>query len=114
MTYAALEEHFRRLSRLEHLEAMGQWDEAAMMPEGGGAARSAALATLRGVIHAEATSPRVAELLAKAESDAARLEPWQSANLREIKRIFARDTALPSALVEAASLANSKSQQAWQ
>ena len=52
MTYQALEEHHRRLSRLAHLEAIAAWDEASMMPPGGGVARGAALATLRGLLHA--------------------------------------------------------------
>ena len=113
MTYAALEEHFRRLSRLEHLDAIASWDEAAMMPPGGGVARGAALATLKGMIHAEASAPRVGELIAAAESDVGKLDGWQRANLREMKRGFIRATAVPSALVEAASLASSTSEQAW-
>jgi carboxypeptidase Taq len=112
LTYQALEEHFRKLSRLEHLEAIAAWDEAAMMPPGGGAARGDALATLRGIIHAEASSPRIAELVANAETELS-LDEWQRANLREMKRGYVRATALPAALVEAASLAESKSEQAW-
>lgn len=113
MTYSALEEHHRRLSRLAHLEAIAAWDEASMMPPGGGAARGAALATLRGLLHAESSSPRVGELIAKAQSQIAELDPWQRANLREIERGYVRATAVPTELVEAASLAESKSEQAW-
>jgi carboxypeptidase Taq len=113
VTYLALEEHCRRLSRLDHLEAIASWDEAAMMPSGGGDARGAALATLRGLIHTEASSPRVGELIERAEQELAQLGPWQRANLREIKRGYVRATAIPSELVEASSLAESKSEQAW-
>ena len=49
MSYLALEQHFRRLAQLEHLEAIVAWDEATMMPEGGGEARGEAIATLRGL-----------------------------------------------------------------
>jgi carboxypeptidase Taq len=113
MSYSALEEHFRRLSRFEHLEAIASWDEAAIMPRGGGEARAAALATLKSLIHSEASAPRVAEWIASAEAGASQLGAWQRANLREIKQGYVRATAIPTALVEASSLANSKSEQAW-
>jgi carboxypeptidase Taq len=113
LTYQALEEHFRKLSRLEHLEAIAAWDEATMMSPGGGAARGEALAMLRGMMHAESSSPRIGELLAKADAERSTLDDWQSANLREMKRGYVRATALPSALVEAASLAESKCEQTW-
>jgi carboxypeptidase Taq len=113
VSYQELEEHFRRVSRLEHLEAMASWDEAAMMPAGGGSARAAALATLRGMIHAETASPKLADLFARAEHEQAELGPWQRANLREMSRGYVRAMAVPPALVEAASLAQSKSEQAW-
>src|SRR5689334_17464775 len=113
MSYAALEGHQRRLSHLEHLEAIAAWDEATMMSEGGGDARGAALATLRGLIHEESLKPELADWLADAERQAEKLDDWQAANLREIRRAWVRATALPSALVEASSLAESKSEQAW-
>src|SRR5262249_13165718 len=90
MSYTVLEVHFRRLSQLEHVEAIASWDEAAMMPAGGGLARGAALATLKGLIHEEASAPRVGEWIAAAESRSAELGPWQLANLREIRRGYVR------------------------
>ncbi|MEO8181303.1 MAG: carboxypeptidase M32, partial [Deltaproteobacteria bacterium] len=113
MSYPALEAHFRRLSQLRHVQDIASWDEAAMMPPGGGAARGAALATLKGLIHAESAAARVGEWIAEAELDAAELGPWQRANLREMKRGYIRATAVPGALVEAAALANSRCEQAW-
>jgi carboxypeptidase Taq len=113
MSYAALEGHQRRLSHLEHLEAIAAWDEATMMSEGGGDARGEALATLRGIIHDETVKPEVGEWVAGAEARAGELDEWQLANLREIKRAWVRATALPSALVEATSRVESKSEQAW-
>src|SRR5690606_10541132 len=41
------------------------------------------------------------------------LEPWQAANLREMKRAWLRETSIPRDLVEAASRAESHSEQAW-
>ena len=55
MSYAALVEYQRRLWQLRHVEAFVAWDEATMMPEGGGAARAEALSALRGLIHQQAS-----------------------------------------------------------
>ncbi len=86
-----------------------------MMPEGGGEARAEALATLRVLIHGQATDPAMADLFgaADAESAGGQLSPWQMANLREMKRGWIRETCLPADLVEAASRAESRSEQAW-
>ncbi len=89
------------------------WDESAMMPSGGGDARADALSTLRGMIHHQATQPSLPELFARATEEAAQLAPWESANLREMRREWFRATALPQALVEAMSRAESRSEQAW-
>ncbi len=113
MSYAALEKHHHRLAQLEHVEAISAWDEAAMMSEGGAGSRGEALATLRGLIHELATDGRIGDWLANAEARAGELDTWQAANLREMKRAFVRATALPQALVEAASRAESRSEQAW-
>ena len=111
--YPALESHHRRIAHLSHAEAMLSWDEATMMPSGGGDARGDALASLRGAIHERSTEARLGELLAKAESDAGALDEWQAANLREMKRLWTRATALPQELVERASRAETRSGQAW-
>lgn len=113
MSYLALEEHQRRISHLRHVEAIAGWDEAAVMPAGGGEARADAMATLRGIIHERSTAPALGELFARAEAEQGGLEPWQRANLRELRREWVRATALPQDLVEASSRADSKSEQAW-
>jgi len=86
-----------------------------MMPPAAGAERAAALATLGVVIHEHLTAPELAEWLAVADAEerAGNLESIQSANLREIRRIVRRANALPSALVEAMSHAQSRCEQAW-
>tara|TARA_R110002124_G_scaffold112933_1_gene267198 strand:+ start:600 stop:971 length:372 start_codon:yes stop_codon:yes gene_type:complete len=109
--YEKLHQHFARLNDLYHVGAVAQWDEAAMMPAGGGDARGQALATLDGVTHQMLTDPRIGEWLAAADSAA--LEPWQAANLREMQRNYRDATCLPESLVERRTLANSRCEQAW-
>ncbi len=113
MSYAALVKHHRTLFHLGHVDAMASWDEATMMPIGGGEARGEALSTLRGIIHQQATHERLAELFAAAAKEAATLSPWQQANLRLMEREWLRATALSQGLVEAMSSAESRSEQAW-
>jgi carboxypeptidase Taq len=113
--YQKLCSHHRRLSHLGHVEAIVSWDEAAMMPEGGGPSRAEAVATLRVLAHELATDPSLGELLARAEEECERgdLGPWERANVRESRRLWVRETCLPAALVEASSRAESRSEQAW-
>ncbi|WP_211829560.1 carboxypeptidase M32 [Kistimonas asteriae] len=106
-----LQEHFRKIHRLSHLAAMGQWDQAAMMPPGGNQARSEALAELAVIIHREKTHPQVGEWLDQADSGA--LDTDSKASLREMRRVWQQATVIPEALVQARSLAGSACEHAW-
>jgi carboxypeptidase Taq len=111
--YAALTKIHRELYRLRHADAILSWDDATMMPASAGRARAEALSTLRGLIHQQATQPHMADLFAGAADESGQLQPWDQANLREMRREWLRATALPQSLVEAASRAESHSEQAW-
>jgi len=58
--YEQLTDHFRKVGDLDHVYSIASWDEAAMMPEGGGAARGHAMATLGVVIHEMQSSEKMA------------------------------------------------------
>jgi carboxypeptidase Taq len=107
MTIGQLEQTFRRVSHLQHVSAILQWDEAVMMASAGGDERSRAMATLGAVVHEHLTAPEVTDWLASAEDASAsgHLDPLQRANLREMKRTVQRGRALPGDLVEASSRA---------
>src|SRR5512143_2242210 len=104
--YRKLEDRFRRIGALRDAEAMLHWDLATMMPKGGAAARGDQLAALKTVRHGLLTDPNVADLLAVAEAESG-LDPWRTANLREMRRAFAHATALTQEQVEALSRATS-------
>ncbi|MGY3885521.1 carboxypeptidase M32 [Aeromonas aquatica] len=111
MSYQKLEQHQQQLHRLSHLSAICGWDQAAMMPEGGNEARAEAMAELGVLIHEKRTAPELGDWIAKAEGES--LDATQRANLAEIKRHWQDASLLPTALVEALSLAGSKCEHAW-
>jgi carboxypeptidase Taq len=109
--YQKLHDHFKKIGDLRHVQAITSWDEAAMMPTGGGTSRGAAMTTLSVVIHELSTNPMIGDLIAEAESSD--LDDWQLANVREIRRVYRDATCIPADLVAARSAATSESEQAW-
>jgi carboxypeptidase Taq len=111
--YEKLESRFRRLGAVEEATAVLHWDAAAVMPPGGGPARSEQLATLRLIAHELLIAPEIGDLLAATESEAGSLGDWPRANLREMRRRWRHATAVPGDLVEALSRACSRSEAVW-
>ena len=91
---------------------MLHWDLAAVMPAGGAGARAEQLAGLKLVCHEIMTDPALPDLLdgAAAQND---LDPWQRANLGEMKRAWLHAAAVPAELVEAYSKACSACEMVW-
>ncbi len=110
--YKKLESIFEKLAYFEHLGAITNWDEAVMMPSGGGTIRAKALAALRNLTHETLTNPEVGELIEKAK-DESLSSPWQKANLGLMERFYRHETCLPASLVNQITLAMMRSQQAW-
>jgi carboxypeptidase Taq len=100
-----------RLHRLSHLGQIVSWDRATMMPPKGNEARAAAEAELDAVIHRARTDSCQAEWLRAAESEP--LDDVERANLREIRRLWRLENALPEALIEARAMAASRCEHAW-
>ena len=109
--YDDLAQRSRRAWRLEHLSALASWDQAANMPPKGSEARAAALAEVGTLLHGLATDPALKLLLGCAEKEP--LDDFQRAVLREMRRDWIANNALPSRLVEARSLASSRCEHAW-
>jgi carboxypeptidase Taq len=107
--YHRLKARFARIGALNEAAGILHWDASAMMPPGGGHARGEQLAALAGVAHELLTAPQVAEDLAAATAEG----EWEGANLALMRRAHARATALPVALVEASSRANSACEKVW-
>ena len=109
--YDELKRIWTQLHHFSHLQSIAGWDQAAMMPPKGNAARANAMAEMEGLLHRLRTDPTLATLLASAEGEA--LDDFARANLHEIRRDWRASNALPQALVEAQSLAAAHCEHAW-
>ncbi len=111
--YARLERRFARIADIQGALAVLSWDREAMMPAGGAEARAEQMATLSELAHDGLIAADTGDLLAAAEAEASGLNPWQSANLREMQREHRRATAVDPALVGAMARATSKAVMVW-
>ncbi|WP_439499427.1 carboxypeptidase M32 [Bosea sp. (in: a-proteobacteria)] len=110
--YAELSAHFGRVAALSNAIGILQWDNDAMMPRGAAGTRAESMALLHVMRHGMVTEPRIGDWLAAAEA-ADGLGDWERANLREIRRVWSVETALPADLVEASSKAVSACEMRW-
>ena len=99
--YAELERRFARLSDVGRAAAILNWDRSTMMPDGASGDRADQLATLGVIAHEMIAAPEMSDLLSRAEEGRASLDAWQAANLREMRRAWVHESALPADLVEA-------------
>ncbi|WP_454785948.1 carboxypeptidase M32 [Legionella sp. WA2024007413] len=97
--YQQLEHHFKKYYDFENLAAIVSWDEASMMPPGGGKARAEALATLSAVQHDWLTDKKVGDLIKHAK-DIEGLSLWQQKNLYWMEKEYLQATCIPVHLVE--------------
>lgn len=109
--YESLEVHFKKIADLEHIAAMMNWDESAMMPSGGGHARSRAMGTLSVLLHDLSVEPDVQSWIAACEP--LELTSWQRANVRLIERGTRRALCLSSDFVREQTEAVMASEQQW-
>src|SRR4029450_10628540 len=111
--YAELERRFARLSAVNRASAILNWDRSTMMPSGASEDRADQLATLGVIAHGMIAAPDMPELLSRAEEGAKGLDRWRAANLREMRRLWVHESALPADLVEARTRATSACEMVW-
>ncbi len=109
--YEKLEALFARLATIDEVVGVLHWDMSAMMPDGGSEARAEQLATMRILHHEMLTAPELVDLLD--EAGCGELDPWEQANLREMRRQWIHAAAVPGRLVEALSRACSACEMVW-
>ncbi|MBV8188501.1 MAG: carboxypeptidase M32 [Alphaproteobacteria bacterium] len=110
--YAELERRFARLSAVHRASAILNWDRSTMMPDGASDDRADQLATLGVIAHGMISGPDMPELLQRA-AETRDLDPWRAANVREMRRRWVHESALPADLVEARTRATAACEMVW-
>ena len=114
--YLELLHRAREHTLLASCATLLDWDEDAIMPEGGADHRAEQQALLARLLHAQATDPRFGDLLAEAEAKLGpRLEPGDPAavNLRELRDDYDKAQRVPASLVEDLARVTTLSYEAW-
>src|SRR3546814_11390991 len=88
-------------------------DMSTMMPACGAAARAEQRASLQVGCHGILVDPALADLLDEAGANAKALDPWQGANLREMRHQWIHAAAVDAKLVEALSKAVRLCETVW-
>ncbi len=114
-SYDELIRRSRERSVLASCSALLGWDEQTYMPTGGAENRGNQLALLAGLQHERATDPKLGELLEEVEGSPLVADPDspESANVRELRRSYDRQTKLPRTLVEDLARATSHGHAEW-
>jgi carboxypeptidase Taq len=110
--YEKLESVFQRIAVLRDVDSVLHWDTATVMPHGAAEGRAEQLATIKVLCHDMLNDPRLGDLLAAAEAEPW-LDPWQAANLAEMRRQWLHATAVEAELVEALAKACSACEMRW-
>ena len=110
--YQTLEQRFKRLGVLGGVARILDWDSWTMMPVGGAGDRAEQSAAIALVRHELLTDPALGDLLDGAEHGVG-LDPWQRANLAEMRRRWIHANALDARLVEALAKAVTASEMRW-
>jgi len=110
--YERLLDRVRRYTNVRKAAGVLSWDQQVTMPEGGTPARSQQLSTLSSLEHELLTADETGDLLA--ELDGAELSPEQRAVVREVRREYERQDAVPRSLVEEISETASEALEVWE
>ncbi len=107
--YADLMAYQRQTEALASVAGRLGWDQETVMPRGAAEQRSEEMAAMEGVLHARRTDPRIADWLGQAEAPDAEAE----AQVREIRRSYARMTKVPGDLAQELARVTSMAQGIW-
>lgn len=117
--YQKLYELSKHARILQGIVAILDWDQETYMPSNSAGIRSEQLETMAGIIHREKTSRKFANALSKlvdvstGKMKTKSLSPQQNAAVREWRRDYIHDTALPSKFVEEFAKVSSQAIIAW-
>lgn len=109
--YKKLEERFAKVTALDQIYSLLDWDRAVTMPGQGNDQRARQIGVISVLAHALQSDPEVAALAAAV--DRAQLNDWQRANLRLIERLHVDSAAVPADLVERKAAQEARTEMLW-
>ncbi len=109
--YGTLERRFERVAGLRSIRGQLDWDSAVMLPPAAGAARARQMGLVEEMLGETLRAPDMPELLDAALR--ADLDPWQIANLREMRAEIGLARATPPDLAARAASAHASCELAW-
>jgi len=114
-TYERLCQHAQETALLSATQSLLFWDERTMLPSAGAEYRAKQTAHLAGLIHNRQTAPEVGQWLAELIDSplAADRHSDQGATIRQLKRLYDKQTRLPQTLVEQLAAMEVTGQRAW-
>src|ERR1700761_8122835 len=96
--YSKLTAIFERTGQLHAAEQGLFWESRTMMSASAAPTRAKVMSALKAVANEQILDPKVADLLDRSEADERGvLDPWEAANLREMRRRWRHVTAVPNA-----------------
>ncbi|MFO1141807.1 MAG: carboxypeptidase M32 [Amaricoccus sp.] len=108
--YAELSRHLRRITALEQVAGLLNWDQDTQMPPKGAAQRAEQAAAVAASLHALATDPRIPDWI---EASGPR-EGAAAVNLAEAARLHRRAVRVPALLAADLATAAVEGQSAWE
>lgn len=109
----------KQIRILQGIVSILDWDQETYMPAGSAEIRAEQLETMAGIIHKEKTSHKFASALSKlidiptGKIKAQTLAPEQLSSLKEWRRDYIQDTAIPTKFVEEFAKTTSRAIIAW-
>lgn len=111
--YCTLTERFGSASRLNAAKTTLFWDSHTYMPKGGAWSRGEQLAAIDAARRDLVAAPDAEALFTAADLTADALQPIERVNLREMRRLFRHDAAVPKALMMERARVIATTQTAW-
>ena len=111
--YKLLEQEFEEISQINNVISILSWDIAVNMPIGSAESRANEIALLSSLAHSRLKSTKISELINLADTETDRLDSWQNANLREIRKKVEYASCISDDLQKGYITATTKSELVW-